>query len=65
MAYIPRAPIGNGLTDEQKARLAQLEGVQHPTEWSRGELSALRLCATTDPEQGRIAALDARWGSSR
>lgn len=61
MALVPRGPLGKGLTEAQQARLSQLETVQHPTPWSRGELAALRICAITDAEQGRIAALDSRW----
>jgi hypothetical protein len=65
MATIPAGPIRNGLNDEQRKRLADLETVSRPSEWSRGELAAIRACATLDSEQARIARLAAKWTDRR
>jgi hypothetical protein len=61
MAGLPAPRIRNGLTDEQQIRLRTLETIHTPNSFSQGELHAIRLCATTDAEQARIAALAARW----
>jgi hypothetical protein len=53
--------IRRGLSDRQKARLAQLEGLHRPTPFARGELAAMRLCSGDDSEWARIAALEVRW----
>ena len=64
MTYTPptRSQAG-GLTDEDRAKLSNLERVKQPSGWQRGELRELRLRATSDGDQARTDALIQKWGT--
>lgn len=63
MTYRPDGGIRtSGLTERDRARLSALEATQTPTEWQRGELSALRIRAASADDQRRTAALTRKWG---
>lgn len=51
----------SGLSDDLRAKLTHLETLKKPSEYNRGQLSALRLQATSHADQRRAEELAARW----
>lgn len=54
---------GGGLSELQRAELARLESIRSPNQWSRGELSALRISARDGADQRRVEALTRKWAA--
>jgi hypothetical protein len=47
--------------DDAAERLTRLEAIATPSEFQRGELSAIRLCRLDPTERDRVEALTAKW----
>lgn len=66
MTYTHARPIrSEGLNDEQRAQLTELERIARPTPYARGAVNALRLCATDAADRSRIAGLIEKWGAQQ
>lgn len=61
MPYEPQASIRPGLNEPQRQTLDRFEQVDQPTEWQKGVLSSIRMCATTDADRQRVAAVAEKW----
>ncbi len=61
MTYEPQPSLRSGLNDSQREALARLEGTDQPSEWQKGVFSSIRMCATSDADRQRVAAVQARW----
>ena len=62
MTYTPSFSIRATLTEDQRATLARFEQTDRPpSEWERGTLAAVRLCATSTEDRARVDAVRAKW----
>ncbi|QBF46388.1 hypothetical protein [Janibacter limosus] len=65
MTYTPQASIRAGLNDPQRETLTRFEEITEPTEWQRGVLSSIRLCATSTEDKMRAEAVQQKWAAKR
>lgn len=63
MTYTPQGSIRAGLNDVQRETLTRFEQIDRPSEWQRGILSSVRMCATSDEDRARIAAVQQKWAN--
>jgi hypothetical protein len=52
------------LDDKGRALLTELEGVQTPTPYARGALTAIRLASADAADRQRMDALGRKWGKA-
>ena len=64
MVYTPSSSIRAGLNEPQRETLTRFEGIAQPSEWMRGVLSSLRLCATSPDDQMRVEAVQQKWADT-
>ena len=54
-----------GLTEHQRQELARLEELHRvPSAWERGQLAALKVCATANEDAQRVQSLQSRWANA-
>lgn len=61
MVYTPQMSIRSGLNDPQRETLNRFEQIDNPTEWQRGVLSSIRMCATSTEDTARVDAVQQKW----